>query len=119
MADWYVSSAAWTAIAQFATSTAYSVGNIVRPLTAPAATAQYAFRCTTAGTSSTEPAWPSGNNSTITSGGATFTNVSGQSTYGWTAAAGSLPSLSYTGPNRFALGDRVFISSDHSESTSN
>lgn len=119
MPDWYVSSAAWTAIAQFVASHAYSVGNIVRPLTAPAATAQYAFRCTTAGTSSTEPAWPTGNNSTVTTGGATFTNVSAQSTYGWSAAAGSLPSISYTGPNRLAIGDRVFISSDHNESTAN
>lgn len=122
MADWYVSSAAWTAIPLFAVSTAYTVGQIVRPLTAPAFNSQYAFRCTTAGTSaSTEPAWtgaPS-NGSTVTSGGATFTNVSGQSTYGWSAAAGNLYSIGGNGAGgaRSAVGDRVFLSSDHSESS--
>jgi hypothetical protein len=74
------------------------------------------FRCTTAGTASTEPAWPTGNNATITTGGATFTNVTGQSTYFWTAAAGDHQTLNgTTGALRFAAGDRVFISSDHAE----
>jgi hypothetical protein len=103
MADWYVSSAV------------YSVGNIVKP-TAPALKAQWAFRCTVAGTASTEPAWPTANNATITTGGATFANVSGQSTYGWGAAAGDIPSLiGAVGTFRFAGGDRIFVSSDHSE----
>lgn len=117
MADWYVSSAAWTAIAQFAASTAYTVGQIVRPLTAPAVTAQYAFRCTTAGTSSTEPSWPTGNNATVTTGGATFTNVAGQSTYGWTAALGNLQTISSSGGARTVNGDRIFVSSDHAETS--
>ena len=117
MADWYVSSLAWAAISQFAASGVYSVGNIVRPLTAPAFAAQYAFRCTTAGTASTEPAWPVANNATVTTGGATFTNVSGQSTYGWSAAAGNLYCISSGGSNRPAVGDRVFLSSDHSETS--
>lgn len=118
MADWYISSAAWALIAQFAASTAYTVGQIVRPLTAPAASSQYAFRCTTAGTSSTEPTWPAANNATVTTGGATFTNVSGQSTYGWSAAAGNLYSMasSAAGSNRVMVGDRAFLSSDHLES---
>lgn len=116
MSDWYVSSAAWTAIAQFAASTSYSVGQIVRPLTAPAQTAQYAFRCTTAGTSSTEPVWPGSNNATVTTGGATFTNVSGQAAYGWSAAAGNLYSFTNSATSsRPVAGDRVFLSSDHSE----
>jgi hypothetical protein len=122
VADWYVSSAAWTAIAQFAASTAYTVGQIVRPLTAPAFTAQWAFRCTTAGTSGAEPSWASAatNNATVTTGGATFTNVSGQSTYGWSAAAGNLFEMTFSAPSgRLAVGDRVFISSDHSETSSN
>jgi hypothetical protein len=121
MADWYVSSAAWTAIAQFAVSGVYSVGQIVRPLTAPAFAAQYAFRCTTAGTAATEPTWPANNAATVTTGGATFTNVTGQSTYGWSAAAGNLWCLSGlgAGTGRFAVGDRVFLSSDHSESSTN
>jgi hypothetical protein len=117
MADWYVSSAAWTAIAQFAVSTAYTVGQIVRPLTAPAIGSQHAFRCTTAGTSGTEPAWTNANGGTNTTGGATFTNVSSQSTYGWSAAAGSLQTINYTGGGaRVSIGDRIFVSSDHSES---
>jgi hypothetical protein len=117
MADWYVSSAAWTAIPQFAASHAYSVGDIVRPLTAPALGKAHVFRCTTAGTSSTEPTWPTANNGTITTGGATFTNVTGQSTYNWNAPAGDLYSISQAaGWNRPVVGDRVFLSSDHSES---
>lgn len=90
----------------------------MRPLTAPALTAQYAFRCTTAGTAATEPAWPTNNNAAVTTGGATFTNVSGQTAYGWTAAAGSLISMvNGAGTPRPAVGDRVFLSSDHSESS--
>jgi hypothetical protein len=86
-------------------------------LTAPAVSAQYAFRCTTAGTAATEPAWPAANGNTVTTGGATFTNVSGQSTYGWSAAAGSLYSISASVNNRPNAGDRIFLSSDHSETT--
>lgn len=92
----------------------------MRPLTAPAFNAQYAFRCTTAGTAATEPAWPANNNATVTTGGATFTNVTGQSTYGWSAAAGNLYCITPAGAGttRFAVGDRAFLSSDHSETNS-
>lgn len=115
MADWYVSSAAYATIAAFVPSVSYSVGQIVKP-TAPALKAQWVFRCTTAGTASTEPAWTTANNSTIATGGATFTNVTGQSTYGWSAAAGDIPTLiGAVGTFRFAGGDRMFVSSDHSE----
>src|SRR4029077_7358094 len=54
------------------------------------------------------------NNATIPTGGATFTNVTGQSTYGWGAAAGDLPTLQGAAV-RFGGGDRIFISSDHAE----
>jgi hypothetical protein len=115
VADWYVSSTAYTAIAAFVPSAVYAIGNIVKP-TAPASQARWAFRCTTAGTASTEPAWPSANNSTITTGGATFTNVTGQSAFFWTAAAGDHQTLNGTvGAIRYAAGDRVFLSSDHAE----
>lgn len=118
MSDWYVSSAAWAAIAQFATGS-YTVGQIVRPLTAPAFGAQYVFRCTTAGSASAEPTWPAGNNATVTAtGGAVFTNVSGQSAYGWSAAVGNLYCLTANGASgRMAVGDRAFLSSDHSETS--
>jgi hypothetical protein len=112
LSDWYVSSAAYAAIPQFAASHFYAVGNIIRPLTAPSAGQEYTFRCTTAGTSSTEPtAWPSNDGGTVSSGGATFTNVSGQSAYGWGGCAGSLVAIG----NRLIANDRVFLSSDHSE----
>lgn len=92
----------------------------MRPLTAPATGHEYAFRCTTAGTSGSEPTWPVNDGDTVTTGGATFTNVSGKSTYGWSAAAGSLYSISAFGPDggRTLVGDRIFLSSDHSESFS-
>ncbi len=86
--------------------------------TAPAAGREYVFRCTTAGTSgASEPTWSGaiGNNSTIASGGATFTNVTGQSAYGWSAAAGTAYCISAGVSGRPANGDRVFIASDHSE----
>jgi hypothetical protein len=52
----------------------------------------------------------------VTSGGAVFTNVSGQSAYGWSAAAGDMPTLlGGAGALRFVAGDRLFVSSDHSE----
>lgn len=115
MPDWYASSAAYAAITAFVASHAYSIGDLVKP-TVPALKAQWVFRCTTAGTSSTEPTWPTANNSTIATGGATFANVTGQSTYGWGAAAGDLPTLlGAVGTNRFAAGDRMFVSSDHAE----
>jgi hypothetical protein len=115
MADWYVSSTAYAAISAFVASHAYSIGDIVKP-TAPAQSTRWAFRCTTAGTSGTEPTWQTSNNGTVTTGGATFTNVTGQSTYFWAAAAGDHQTLNgTTGIVRYAAGDRVFISSDHAE----
>jgi hypothetical protein len=87
----------------------------VKP-TAPALKAQWVFRCTAGGTAGTEPVWTTANNSTIATGGVTFTNVTGQSTYGWTAAAGDIPTLlGAVGTFRFTAGDRMFVSSDHTE----
>jgi hypothetical protein len=119
--DWYVSSAAYAAVPAWAASTAYTVGQIRRPTAAPFE-ASFAYRCTTAGTSAAaEPTWSSAysNNATKTDGGVTWTNVTGQSAYGWGAAAGTLYSMMGSGgggSNRPAVGDRVFVSSDHSES---
>lgn len=114
MADWYVSSAVYAAVPVWQPSTVYTVGQLVKP-TAPAAAKEYVFRCTTAGTSGgTEPTWSAAttNNATRTDGTVTWTNVSGQSAYGWSAAAGTLMCLI----TRPLVGDRVFLSSDHSES---
>jgi hypothetical protein len=116
MADWYASSTSHAAVPQWAASTAYTAGQFVRALAAPAATAQYVHRCTTAGTTAgTEPAWNANNNGTTTSGTATFTNVTGQSAYGWSAAAGNTYTLGTAGNVRTAGGDRVFVSSDSTE----
>lgn len=116
MADWYVSSAVYASIPAFQISHAYSVGDFIVP-TAPASKAKWVFRCTTAGTSAaSEPSWTTANNGTTTSGGATFTHVTGQSTYGWSAAAGDLASI-IGNASRFVAGDRCFVSSDHVENT--
>lgn len=116
MADWYVSSAAYATYTAFQISHAYIIGDLVIPIS-PALKAKYVLRCTTAGTSAgSEPTWPTANNGTVTSGSAIFTNVTGQSTYFWTAAAGDLATINGGGGTiRFATGDRVFLSSDHSE----
>jgi hypothetical protein len=114
ISDWYVSSAAYASRTAFVASHAYSVGDFV-VLTAPALKAKWVFRCSIAGTSSTEPTWPTANNYNCNRG-ATFVNTTGQSTYSWTAAAGDLPTLlGASGTFRFNAGDRLFVSSDHSE----
>lgn len=115
MADWYVSSAVYSTISAFVASHAYSVNDLVKPTT-PGTNAWWTFKCTTAGTSSTEPNWSasaSTNNSTVTSGGATFTNVTGQA---WATPFGNLVTAGAWG--RGLVGDRVFLSSDHAESAS-
>lgn len=118
MADWYVSSVAYAAVPAWQANTAYTVGQIVRPVAA-AADRRYPQRCTVAGTTAAgEPAWSLGNNQTTASGGATFACVGGQSAYGWGAAAGTLYSMGNSSPqNRPVAGDRVFVSSDHAETT--
>lgn len=117
MTDWYVSSAAYATYTAFQTTHAYIIGDLMVP-SAPAAKAKYVFRCTTAGTSAgSEPSWTAtSDSSTQVTGTATFTNVTGQSTYGWSAAAGDM--LTLTNVVRVGSGDRVFVSSDHSETQS-
>ena len=119
MADWYVSSVANAAIPQWAASTAYTVGQIVRPLATPTVYTAGAYRCTTAGTSgASEPSWGYNNNTTTNSGTAVFTNVTGQSAYGWSAAALTVAHFTQVFTAKAAAGDRIFVSSDHSESIS-
>jgi len=116
VADWYVSSTAHAAVPVYTISTAYTVGQFVRRVT-PTLKANWVMRCTVAGTSAaSEPTWPTADNGTVVSGGATFTNVTGQGAFGWTAAAGDIPTLiGAVGTFRFLGGDRMFVSSDHSE----
>jgi hypothetical protein len=54
---WYISSVAYAAVAAFAASTAYSAGQLIRQLTAPAVGSERVFVCIVAGTSGTEPTW--------------------------------------------------------------
>jgi len=118
VADVYVSSVAYAAIPAYQTNHAYSVGDIIRP-TAATGTAQYPQRCTTSGTSGgTEPTWSNAQNGTTSTNGTVFTNVGGQSTYGWAAACGTVASISYQNApssKNISAGDRVFVSSDHTE----
>jgi SPRY domain len=120
MADWYVSSAKFATVPAWVGTHAYNVGDFVKA-TAPASQKEYVWRCTTAGTSSsTEPTWSTSyaDSSTKIDGGVTWTNVTGQSAYGWNAAAGTLACIDNTNSCRPLAGDRVFLSSDHSESFS-
>ena len=120
MADWYVSSVNYNALPTFAVSHAYNVGDIIRPTSPPNAYTYLPQRCTTAGTSgTTEPGWAAGSGSTTTTGGATFTNVGGTSTYNWAAPVGTLASLSFSATNNPVPGDRIFVSSDHNETVLN
>lgn len=121
MADWYVSSVNYAAVPQWAANTAYTVGQFIRALATPSQPyAYWVYRCTAAGTSgTTEPSWDGSNNAPTISGGATFTNVAGQSAYGWSAAVGNIYSLSYQGVPRAFAGDRIFVASDHSETLIN
>ena len=119
MAVWYVSSVNYAAVSAFAISTAYTVGNLVRAIS-PTENAKHVFRCTTAGTSAgSEPSWSVNNNATTTSGTAVFTCVSGQSTYGWSAAAGVIAALDGgSGTARLTAGDSIYVGQDHSETYS-
>ena len=117
MANWYVSSVAYAAITPWAATTAYTVGQIVRP-TAAVAGKRIAYHCTTGGTSAgTEPTWGTTLSGTTTSGGAVFTAINSD-TYGWTGAAGDLVTVTNASTSGFAAaGDKIFLSSDHSETT--
>jgi hypothetical protein len=117
---WYVSSVAYAAIAQFQISHAYSIGNIIRALAAPPNGQRGTYRCTTAGTSGgSESAYSQNNGATTTQGTAVFTCISGNSTYGWTGAAGDVTTVDNLGGGSgfAASGDTIYLSSDHSEST--
>ena len=86
MAVWYCGSVQYAAVAQFATSHAYSVGDIVRQLATPSVGSERCFRCTTAGTSGgSEPTWSLGKGATTSTGTAVFTEVTGNATYNWSA----------------------------------
>src|SRR3990167_7953985 len=113
MAVWYCGSIDHTAVAQWAASTAYNIGAIVRQLAAPAEGDDRCFRCTTAGTSgASEPTWVLTEGSTTTDNTAVWTEVTGNSAYGWTAAHARLLAAENWADN----GDTIYIADDHNES---
>lgn len=118
MASWYVSSAAYAVLPQWASSTAYVVGNIVKQASGASYANARVFRCTTAGTSrNSEPAWNLTKASTTAEGGPStlvWTEVTGNSAYGWTAAAPYFYLIASTGWS--AAGDTVYVSNNHAES---
>jgi hypothetical protein len=118
MTNAYVSSVAYTAVAQWAATTAYTLGQYRRQLAAPAVGSERVFKCTTAGTSGgTEPAWNLNNNATTTDGTVTWTQVAGQeanqSAGNWTAPHARIDNARSV--MSLAAGDTVFVSSDHAE----
>lgn len=130
MANWYVSSVAYSAVQTWSAltggaATPVSTGTIVRQ-TSPALNAERCFRCSTAGTTGTsEPTWVLTSNGTTTDGTVTWTECTAQEAYQqvgststWTAPAARIGNLSSTGKNVISAGDNVFLSSDHAETQS-
>lgn len=112
MANWYIGSTRHAAIAQWAGTTAYSEGDIVRQLASPSIGNERAFRCTTAGTSgASEPTWSLTVGSTTNDGTVVWTEITGNETYGWAAAIARIRSSSAW----MAAGDVAFVSDNHSE----
>lgn len=115
MAVWYCGSTKYTAVTQWAATTAYNVGDLRRQLAAPSAGNERVFRCTTAGTSGgSEPAWNLTKGATTNDGGAVWTEVTGNSTYGWNAAAARLRLFADNGGSPWAAaGDTIYVSNNH------
>lgn len=116
MANWFVSSVGWTAVTQWAASTAYSVGDIRRQ-TAPTGTNHRVFRCTTAGTSGgSEPTWNLTKGSTTNDNTAVWTEITGNSTYNTTSFAAPHAWLQHAaGSSWAAAGDTIYVDDDHAE----
>jgi len=114
MSNWYCGSTKHTAVAQWAALTVYGAGSIVRQLAAPAVGSERCFRTAAGGTSgATEPVW------VLTKGAAQpadgtvtdWVEVTGNETYGWTAAHARLANaLAW-----MAAGDTVWLSNNHAE----
>jgi hypothetical protein len=120
MANWYVSSVDYAAVTAWAATTAKTVGLFIRP-TAPTVGNERVYRCTTAGTTGgTQPTWPLTAGSTVTDGGVTWTEVTGQQTYqaagAWSAPHARLNNA-FTGSTA-AEGDTFYVAKNHAETQS-
>lgn len=118
-ANWYVSSAGYTAVAQWAATHTYTVGSYVRQLTAPAVDNERVFKataCTTCISGGTEPTWVITAGANTTDGGVTWTEVTGleseQSAGNWKAPAARVNAFP---SGRITNGDQIFVSQDHAE----
>ena len=117
MAAWYCnygngSSTGYYAVAQWAALTSYNIGDIRRQLATPAVGSERCFRCTTAGVSgAAEPTWTLTKASTTADGTAVWTEVTGNSTYNWSAPFARLGNIN----GWAAAGDTIYIASAHAE----
>lgn len=125
MANIYVSSASYAAVATWAASTAYTStanggrGSYVRQLATPATGSERVFRCTTSGTSlASEPTWTLTKNGTTTeSGGPVWTECTGQEadqvSGTWKAPHARLANA--LAATWGAAGDTFYVGDNHSE----
>ena len=82
MANIYVGSTKWTAVAAWAAGASVSVGDIRRQLTTPTVGNERVWRCTTAGTTGgSEPSWTLTAGSTTNDNGVVWTEITGLATY--------------------------------------
>lgn len=119
MANWYVSSVAYTAVTQWAAVTVYTVGQYRRQLATPTVGSERVFRCTTAGSSgASEPTWNTSNNATTNDGTAVWTSITGQEAHqsagSWTAPFARVDATI----SASVADDTIFVSSDHAETQS-
>lgn len=125
MANIYIDSVGYTAVAPWVLATAYSStanggrGSYVRQATTPAVGSERVFRCTTSGTSmATEPTWTLTKNGTTTeTGGLVWTECTGQEA---DQVAGTWKAPHARSANAFAstwsaAGDTFFLGDDHAE----
>jgi hypothetical protein len=115
MAVWYLGSTKHTAVAQWAANTVYGAGSIVRQLAAPSVGNERCFQTALGGTShaTTEPIWVLTKGAAQPADGtvADWLEVTGNTTYGWTAAHARLA----TAFSWAAAGDVIYVSNNHAE----
>ena len=118
MANWYVSSVAYTAVTQWAALTTLAVGAIRRQLTVGTVGNERCFRVSaisTGITGSSEPTWNLNQSAATTDGGVTWTECTGQEAYqspgNWAAPAARLTITA----SRGATGDTFYVASNHAE----
>ena len=107
------STTGYFAVAQWQATHAYSVGNIVRQLAAPAVNSERCFRCSVAGTSGgAEPTWVTTSGGTTSADGTvTWIECTGNSAQNWSAPLCHLRTASQW----MAAGDTLYVGDNHAE----